>query len=183
MAIGSLTVNVAQMQRWNAQNLPTGSISPITNGSQNNLQQAYGTDAANAAVGGADEYFNFLINLTSSGSSTLDLTTMTNVLGQASVSIARIKAYQFQLLSVAQDATNGTACTSIAIGNAATLGQLLNLDDSTATFTVFTGGSWAYSDQTAGGFAVSGSTKNLKFLNNDSGHAAAIRVQIIAGTT
>ncbi len=183
MAISSLTVTTNQTQRWNAQNTSTGSIAPIVNGSQNNAQQTYGTAAANAALGGADEYFNFLITLAASASSTLDLTTMTNVLNQASVSIARIKAYQFQLLSVAQDATNGTACSSVTIGNAVSNAQLFNLGGTTPTFTVYTGGAWSYQDERAGGFTVDGSHNNLKFLNNDGAVAAAIRVQIIGGTT
>lgn len=183
MAIGTLTVTVSQIQRWNAQNSPSGSIAPITNGSQNSLQQDYGTGSANNTLGGADEYFNFLLTLTASSSSTVDLTAMTNVLAQATVSIARIKAFQFQLLSVAQDSVNGTACSSISIGNAATNQQLLNLNATSSLYTVYTGGSWSYSDQTAGGFVVDGSHLNLKFLNNDAGVAAKIRIQIVGGTT
>lgn len=130
MAIGTLSVTTAQTQRWNAQTTASGAIAPLTNGSQNNLQQAYGTANANATLGGADEYFNFLLTISAGASATVDLTAMTDVLGTAAVAIVRVKAVQFQLLSVAQDSVSGTACSGVtygALGTAITNSVDLNL--------------------------------------------------------
>ncbi len=265
MAIGTLTVTTAQTQRWNAQTTAAGAIAPLTNGSQNNLQQNLGTSNANNALGGADEYFNFLTTLTAGSSATLDVTALTDVLGTANVALVRIKAIQIQLLSVAQDSVSGTACSGItygAMGNAVTNSVQLNLGggsgltvnvtsvststidgvsvvaggtgypksaifpvvvvQSTATGgilaattnssgvvtavaivnggtgysiatplqtfvmsfnTLATGGSASYSDQTAGGFTVSSSKKNIRLQNNDGSVAAAIRISIVGCTS
>lgn len=128
MAIGTLQVTVAQTQRWNAQTTLAGALAPNTNGSQNNLQQQYGTANANNALGGADEYFNFLLTISAGASATVDLTAMTDILG-TTVSIVRAKAIQLQLLSVAQDAVNGTACSGVTYGAFGTaIANALQLD-------------------------------------------------------
>ncbi len=265
MAITSLTVTAAGTQQWTASNTITGLSSPTVNSGRNNKQQNYANTIANNALGGADEYFNFLLTISGGASATLDLTTMTNVLQQTSVSIVRVKAYQFQLLDVADDATNGTACSGItygamgtAVANSCQLdlgagsGLTVNVTSvSTSTIsavsvvsggsgypksaifpvvvtqatatggilaattnssgvvtavaivdggtgysvatplqtfvmgfaTIFTGGCKPYFDQTAGGFTVSSTVKNVRFQNNDAVVAAAILIQITAGTT
>ncbi len=265
MAIGTLSVNVAQTQRWNAQTTISGAIAPITNSGQNSLSQDLGTANPNNALGGADEYFSFLLTISGGASATLDLTTMTDILGTATVAIVRVKACQFQLLSVAQDSTSGTACSGItygAMGNAVTNSVQLNLGggsgltvnvtsvststidgvsvvaggtgypksaifpvvvvQSTATggilaattnssgvvtavaivdggtgysiatplatfvmsfATLATGGSASYSDQTAGGFTVSSTKKNIRFQNNDAVVAAKIRISVVGATS
>jgi hypothetical protein len=265
MAITSLDVTVAGTQQWNASNTITGLSSPTVNSGRNSKQQNYVNTTANNALGGADQYFNFLLTISAGASATLDLTAMTNVLQQTSVSIARIKAYQFQLLDVADDATNGTACSSVtfgALGTAVTNGNTLNLGSGSgltvnvtsvatstidgvsvvaggtgypksATFAVvvvqgaatggilaattnssgvvtgvaiinggtgysiatplntfvlansriFTGGCVSYFDQTTGGFTVSSSAKNVVFQNNDAVVAAALLIQITAGSS
>ena len=74
---------------------------------------AFGTGAANAATGGGDEVFSFQQSISAGSSATIDLTAMTNLLGQAAVNIVRIKAMQIRLLSVSEDSTvaaNSTGC-------------------------------------------------------------------------
>ncbi len=130
MAITNLNVTVSGGQQWSASNVVATAPSPTSNTGRNNKQQTYTTGIANAVLGGADEYFNFLLTIVAGGSATLDLTTMTNVLQQSSVAIVRVKAYQFQLLDVADDSTNGTACSSVtygALGTAVTNSNTLDL--------------------------------------------------------
>jgi hypothetical protein len=129
MAITSLAVTSAQSQTWNCSNTVAGLSSSTTNASKSNVSQGYSTSIANNALGGADEFFNFLTTISAGASATLDLTAMTNVLQQATVSIVRVKSYQIQLLSVAQDAS-GTACSGItygALGTAVTNSNNLGL--------------------------------------------------------
>src|ERR1700727_448219 len=113
MTISALAVTVSQAQQWNAQNNITGVVSPTVNASKSTLSQPYSNGIANNVIGGANQYFVFLTTIAASGTALLDFTSLTNILQQAGVSLARIKAWQFQLLSIAQDSVNGTACTSV----------------------------------------------------------------------
>jgi len=182
MAISTLNVTTSQGQNWNAQNTITGLSSTTGNAGANTKSQTYSNATANNALGGADEYFNFLITIAGSGNATIDLTNLIDILQTAAVSLARLKSFQFQLLNLNDDPVNGTLCTEITIGDAASNAQPLNIG-ATGTYIMFTGGSWSYFDQTAGGFTVSSSLKNIKIVNNDASHAAAVRVQLTGGST
>lgn len=181
MAISSLNVTVSQAQQWNAQNNITGVVSPTVNASKSTFSQLYNNGLANNVIGGANQYFVFLTTIAASGTALLDFTSLTNILQQAGVSLARIKAWQFQLLSIAQDSVNGTACTSVVCGANASNPLVLNMGGTTPTFTLNNGGSQSYSDQSAAGFTVSGTVKILKVVNNDSGHGAAFLVSAVGG--
>ncbi len=179
MSISTLGVTVGQTQQWNAQNQIAGLSSPTTNASKNSLAQTYSNSIANASIGGANQYFNFLTVIAASGTALIDFTALTNIIQQGSVSLARIKAWQFQLLSIAQDSVNGTACTGVTCGANASTPLLLNMGGTTPTFFLNNGGSQSYSDQSAGGWTVSGSAKILKVINGDSSHGAAFLVQAV----
>ena len=182
MPISSLNVTTNQGQQWNAQNTITGLSSTTGNAGANSKSQTYSNATANNALGGADEYFNYLITISASGTANIDLTSLIDILQTSGIALARLKAFQFQLLSLTDDPVNGTICTEITIGNAASNAQPLNIG-ATGTYQVFTGGSWSYFDQTAGGFVVDSTHKIIKIVNNDSSHVAAVRLQLTGGTS
>lgn len=106
MALSSLSGKIQTIFQWTAQkNLTGGPYNPVTNQGTIPKQQAYGTNVANAAAGGADEVFSFQQAITAGSSATIDLTAMTNLVLEASVSIVRIKGWQIRLLSAADDST------------------------------------------------------------------------------
>src|SRR5690554_597888 len=74
---------------------------------------------ANNAAGGGDMLLSAIVAVPAAtpgtpdtpGTATVDLTSFTDFLNRATQSFARIKAIELRLLSTADDATNGTACT------------------------------------------------------------------------
>ena len=64
------------------------------------------TSLGNAVAGGADEAFSFRTAIAAGASATVDMSAMTNLLAQASVTLARLKGgWQVRLLSAADDST------------------------------------------------------------------------------
>jgi hypothetical protein len=111
--IGSLTASLSTEIKWTAQNTLTGAVyNPITNAGDIRKTYNFGTAAANGVTGGGDEIFSFQQSIAAGASATLDLTAMTNILQQSTVSIARIKGYQIRLLSATDDATITPAPTA-----------------------------------------------------------------------
>lgn len=104
---------------------------------------------------------------------------MTNVVGDASAPLTGIKSILIELINVAQDATNGTACTGITIGNHATAAWVAPFG-ATGTYVIKSGGYWHHEEPTAGGVAVTATTADiLKIVNNDGAVAAYVRITII----
>lgn len=118
MAIDELTGSFGAVVTWNARDNLTGDdYNPITNVGQIGKTLAYSSATAVAALGGANQFISYLISITGGSSTTVDLQALTNILNQTGVSLARIKGFMIRLLAVADDATNGTAATSITFGN------------------------------------------------------------------
>ena len=92
---------------------------------------------ANTAALGADEIISSVFTVPANGFLTLALNSMTDMLLQSAVSLARIKAYRIQLLSVADDSTNGTACSGI------TVNPMVKAPVQSASSTATTGGTIA----------------------------------------
>lgn len=100
----SVVATISTEVKWTVQKNQTGSVySPIQTASDIRKNYNFGTAAANSATGGGDEVFSFQQAIIAGASATIDLTAMTNQLGQAAVSIARIKGYQIRLLSAEDD--------------------------------------------------------------------------------
>jgi hypothetical protein len=117
--------------------------------------------------------------ISASSSVTLDLTAQTDVLG-ISVTFAKIKTLLFRLLNVSQDSVNGTDCSSVTVGAAASNPYLFGLGGTAPTNTINGGGQWEQDDPTAGGLGLAITTnKNVKFLNNDSVNGAALFIGFI----
>lgn len=185
--ISSLSGTISDSLNWNASNNVTAQ-NPVLQGDAVSTSYAFGTDNANTAVGGADEIVSFLQTIAAGGSATIDLKSITNILQQSGVALARLKGYKIRLLAAsgkgAVDSVNGTACSSVTVGNAASNGNPLEMDSAADTYTIKNGGSHQHFDPSAAGFVlVSPTTKNVLITNNDGLVAAAVQVTLIGATT
>jgi hypothetical protein len=119
MAISTITGAGLKLQvTWSAGLTIVGSdYSQVTNPGSITKNVTLGTSVANAAVGGADEIASFIQSISAGAAATIDLTSFTNILQQSGQSLARLKGFAIRLLNVADDATYGTACSGIVVGN------------------------------------------------------------------
>ncbi len=149
---------------------------------------AVGTAAANAAAGGSDEAASFLITLSASASVSTDLTSITDIMQTASVTLARIKALIIRLLSATDDATNGTAASGITIDGTVTNGLLSAtgsgwLTNSTSKFDVPNGGKISFGTPAAAGVVVNSGSKIVKITNLDGALTAKAQLTCAGGST
>jgi|SRR5579885_2583139 hypothetical protein len=185
MALSSLTSAITIGASWTAQHNITGTTySPTQNSSQISKKSSVGTSASNNAAGGGDELVSFIQSISNSSNTTIDLTNLTDILSTANTNLARIKGVIIQLLSTSDDSTNGTNCTSITVGAAASnawTSQSANrgwLATNTSTFDIPNGGAVSFVTPTANGVLVDGTHKNLFIVNNDSSNAAAVQITL-----
>lgn len=202
MALDSLASTLKLLINWTAQKNVTGTDYTATaNVSQIQKTLTLGTAAANAAAGGSDELISKIYSIGASSNTSIDLTSLTDILAQTSVSLARVKAIVIRLLSASDDSTNGTAASSITIDNTVTnalsaqsnTGWFNNAHEGTATggagdatgskFTIPSGGWMGFGVANAGGVLVDGTHKVIKIVNNDAGLAAAVQVTLVGGST
>jgi hypothetical protein len=188
MALSSLTATFSSTFNYQGTKTETGFANALQNNNSPTKKVSLGTANANSAAGGADEVYAAVLSIAASGNTTINLSSFTDVVNQGSIGFARIKYYRFHLLSTSDDATNGTACTSISIGNAAshpflfnwTLGGTLP----TCTFTLSNGEVWEWGSPNGTGLTVtSGSNDQIYIVNNDGTHAAGVLVVLCGGTT
>lgn len=103
MGISNVQASAQTTFAWQLQNEQTGVYSPIQTSTTLRKTQGFTTDETNTTSGGGDEVFSFQQSISAGSSATVDLTTMTNQLGQASVAIVRAKSIQVRLLSATDD--------------------------------------------------------------------------------
>lgn len=127
---------------------------------------------------GVNVVYSALLTIAASGSTTVDLTSITEVLG-SSKTFARIKAVVIQLLSVADDSANGSACSSVTVGNAATNANKLFFTAGTDSIDLANGDVVAWGTGAAAGIAVDGTHKNVKILNNDGAVGAKVLLTVL----
>ena len=128
--LSSLNAIVGTTFQWQAQNNLTGSVyQPITNSGNIIKKYQLGTSDTNNTSGGADQIFSFQQGVPANSSATVDLTAMTNLLGQAAVTIARFKSYQIRLLSADDDPTISPAPNT---GSQAVISNMGNVANVTA---------------------------------------------------
>lgn len=166
---------------WNATKNVTGLTGIVSNESlSKTLSFTLGSGAA-----AIDQVVSQVRTLSASASETLDLNGgLTNVTNDASVVMVRVKAVFIQLLSTTDDSTNGTAASSITIGNAASNQFTGPLGGATETLTVPNGGFVMFGRGDASGWAsTAGSADNLKVVNNDGSNSAAYRITIFGAST
>lgn len=185
--ITTLGGSISDSIRWNASNSIVAH-QPYLQGDNVATNYTFGTAQANGVSGGADEIVSFLQVIAPGGSATINLQSITNILQQVGIALARVKGYKIRLLAAsgngAVDSVNGTTCTSIQVGNAASNPHPLELGSTTTTYRINNGGSHQHFDPSAAGFAViTPAARNVLITNNDGAVAAAVQVTLIGATT
>ena len=185
--ITTLSGSISDGFRWTASNNITAQ-QPLTQGDSVQTNYIFGTSIASSSSGGADEIVSFLQVIAPSGSATINLQSITNILQQVGIALARVKGYKIRLLAAsgrgAVDAVNGTACSSIQVGNAGSNPHRLELGADAHTYRINNGGSHQHFDHSAAGFAVVTATaRNVLITNNDAAVAAAVQVTLVGATT
>lgn len=170
----------------------TKNVAGLANGlgSANNVatkSQGYTKSLANTSPLGADENYSLLLSIAASGTASIDLSSFVDLAGQTVTLVGgRLKAWRFHLLGaadVAPDASSGTACSGVAIGNAASNAHTLNLSAATTTQTVNNGSCLHYGDGSAVGFVVDATHKIILLTNADAGVVAKVLVSLIGCST
>jgi hypothetical protein len=186
--INTLTFTRTDAASFNGQGAAAASsLGALSNGATVSVKNAVGTSSGNAAVGGGDEAAAFLTTISASGDASINLTSLTDILGTSAVSLARVKDLSVNLLSEAQDATYGTNCTSITLGDSGTDDWVTQSHGgglgATSTFDLPNGGNLAASFPTAAGNVVDGTHKYLYVVNNDASNAAKVLTVIAGGSS
>ena len=143
---------------------------------------AYTRSNANNTALGADEIYSAITSIAAAGNATLNLASLTDMILQTGVSLARVKGYRIQLLSATDDTVNGTACSGITVGNAGVNPFPFTFSVATTTFTLGNGEYIEWATPGTGGIVV-GTGTNLKVANNDAGVAAAVQITLLGGTS
>jgi hypothetical protein len=156
-------------------------------GSSNNLNKTstFKTGTTNTTSLGADEAHQMLYSIPASGTVQIDLTALVNLAG-VTVSFARVKAYRFHLLKATEttaDGVQGTACSMVTIGNAATNGNQLDMGAQTHTMSVQNGSCKSHAGESASGICTVDAThKEILLTNNDTTNIAKLLVTLIGGS-
>lgn len=171
---------------------PTTGIASLTwTDGTNPARLTFNSANGPAAASGADEVYKAFLSIAASSSMTLGLsgTSIQNPVGD-NIAFVRVKAIIVELISTAQDSTNGSAASSITVGGAASNPALVGAAgfiDGVAgsggappTFRVFNGGWTGMAVANANGVAVANSSSDqLKITNEDGAIAAKVRITII----
>lgn len=185
-ALSDLTFTFVPSRQWQASAARTGSdYASVTNqGSISTPVVTVSKSIANATAGGGDSLASFIQSVPAAGTATIDLQALTDVLERSSHSFARLKYVEFRLLSVEDDATNGTACSGVTIGDAGSNPNKLFFT-AAADMTCDLGNSdfIIWGTKRAAGNTVGGSTKNVLITNNDGAVAAKVQVTLCGGSS
>lgn len=190
MAIDVLSYKATVSSAVQAQKSTTlAAGAPITASPNASKALSLGTSAANNAAGGADEAFLFLVSIAGSGNASIDLTSITDLLGQTGVTLARVKHLRIQLLSAADDAVNGTAAASVTVGDSGTndlvtqSGGVGWLSTAASKMDVPNGGYMEFGVGNDHGVLVDSTHKIIYLANNDAGLAAKVLATGAGGGT
>ena len=180
MALSSLDIKMQATLGITVTNNVTGHSA---NANTSNLSKLISFVTGANAASAANNLYSSLLSIPGGGTTTIDLTSFTNIFGQAAQSAARIKGVFAHLLSTADDSTNGTACSGVTIGNAGANPSPLFLGAGTHTIVLANGAFVLWGTPVAAGVAVAGGTKNVLVTNNDGSVAAALRLTILTADT
>lgn len=156
---------------------------PIWSATISKPQITIRTGTLNNAAGGGDEVLSQVYTIAASGTQSIDLQNFTNFTGEASSSFARVKYVKIRLLSVADDATNGTACTGVEVAPHATNGWTSLIKAAGDTIIIGNGDDFTFKTTRAAGLTVGASNKVIQITNLDSVVAAKVQVTIVGGST
>jgi hypothetical protein len=132
-----------------------------------------------SAAGEAQIVASLIQAITASSSVTIDLITLTDVLGLSVTAMTKLKAWQFVLLNAVLDTVNGNACSSVVIEGGASNPNTLSLGGTTPTYTLNNGAQWGHGDPGSAGVTVSSGACNVKLANQDSSNAAAMLIGLL----
>jgi hypothetical protein len=177
MAINSLSATFSMGISYQAQGAAPGSqYQPTTAQGAPKKNIAFKTGTTTS--GQINELASAIFDVTASGTATINLQSLLDVLGQT-VTLVRVKGLLFQLLSMADDASYGTACSGVTIGNAGTHPFLGFLGGTDPTITLGNGEALGWLSPSANGLSVSNTTENILITNTDSTNAAAVQVTLL----
>jgi hypothetical protein len=155
---------------------PGSQYQPTT--AQGNPKKNIAFKVGTTAAAQINEVASKIFDISASGTVTVNLQSLLDVLGQTVV-LVRVKGLLFQLLSSADDAENGTACTGVTIGNAGSHPFLGFLGGTTPTITLGNGEALGWLTPSANGDAVSSTVCNILITNNDATNPAAVQVTVL----
>jgi hypothetical protein len=189
MAIGTLSTTFGASATIQAANALAGSnLGSVGNNSSPSKKVSLGTAAANAVAAGADEAFSVVTTVPPSSSVNIDLTSLTDILNVAGVTLARLKSFMLQLLSAADDGVNGTAASCVTIDGTVTNGFAGQgnsgwFGNATSKLDLPNGCAYAFICANAGGVLVDGTHKLIKLTNVDAALSARTQFTGAGGTT
>jgi hypothetical protein len=182
MPLDSATLTETSLVHWEAQVNKTG-YNPIR--VSEDLQTpvfSYSKAVANNAAGGADVVASNIYTIpTGAGGLTIDLQALVDVANNSGVILARIKWVRFQLLPATH--AQGSACSGVTIGNAASNGQKLFGKAATDRFELLNGEQITWGTNGALGRTVSGTTKNVLVVDDDATVVGKLQVTLAGGTS
>jgi hypothetical protein len=177
VAIESVSATFSMGVSYQAQGSAPGSqYQPTT--AQGNPKKNIAFKTGTTASGQINELASKIFPIAASGNTTVNLQALLDVLGQTA-DLVRVKGLLLQLLSTADDPSNGTACSGVTIGNAGTHPFLGFLGGTTPTITLGNGEALGWLSPSANGLAVSLTACNLLITNNDGSNAAAVQVTVL----
>ncbi len=194
MTLAYLNFQQSNTQVWTARKAAVGGSQGTQNANQIGANILLGTQAANAVAGGSDEMYSLLSTIALSSTLTINLQSFTDLLGQTTISLARLKFIRFKLFGSAElapDGTAGTACSGVQIGKAVSAPNLLFMatdmpDNITPSFLV-SGGAYGdditYANGGVLGIAVTSGAKNILITNLDGALAAKLLIEFVGGTS
>ena len=186
--LASLTSTITAQVGWNATLAITGSdYSTIGNATTIKASKSNGTAIANASLGGANELYTAVTSVVTTGSVSIDLTSISDILNQAAGSVARVKGILVRLLSSTDDSVIGTAVayvkldTTVANGLASQSGS--GWLEAVSIADIANGDGYLWWSAQAGGVVVDSTHKVIKFTGTDGALTAKVQLTIIAGST
>ncbi len=194
MAIASLAAQMKAVFSWSAANNITGSdYGQISNNTTLTKTLNVGTALANAVAGGGDLLYSLVTSLAFGASASLDLTSLTDILGTAA-NFTRVKGIMIRPLSATDDTTIGTAATPLLIDNTVTnalssqssSGWFANAAEGAANgsrFHIPTGGFLFFGVPSAAGVITDGTHKIIKLTNSDGALTMKIQVTLVGGSS
>jgi hypothetical protein len=177
MSISSITATFAVGVSYQAQGATPGSQYQPTTARGNPKKSVAFTTGTNAAAK-VNEIGSKIFSVAASGTATIDLRSLLDVLGQ-SVTLVRVKGLLFQLLSTTDDPANGTACSGVTVGNAGSNPNALFLGATSHTIVLGNGEAVAWLSPLAAGLTVDTTHRNVLLTNNDPGVTAAVQITVL----
>jgi hypothetical protein len=178
MAISNVSATFSVGISYQAQGAAPGSqYQPTT--AQGNPKKNIAFKTGTTTAGQVNEIASKIFAIAASGTTTISLQSLTDVLGQT-VNLVRVKGLLFQLLSTADDSVNGTACSGVTLNATPPSHPFLGfLGGTNPTITLGNGEALAWLSPSANGTGVSGSAYQIEVTNLDSTNAAAFQVTIL----